>query len=194
MKSITLALCLVGCGSTANNYYGHQFQSHEPSDAGIQVLANETAPIQNAIDAQSLSCAAVSGSWYVRFSPVVSPIVPASICGQYELPTQYISTVEDTLPFMNTEATLSSVSGSTCIYQSDQRTVWARFRPWSYDSGFEQFVWDGQIKFQRITGGLTVAVVNGRPLVEQFFHAEVGLTNITIGECAIQVVFTKDEQ
>lgn len=126
MKSICIALAMVGCGSAANSYNGHLEPPNELPPA-IQVEAP---------DANLTPC--VQGTWLLRFVPGECPLCS---CQGVSIPSSTLVQIGNTIPVLNCEAQLAN---ERCAYQADPKC--------QLMNGDQALLWNGQIVFQRFSG------------------------------------------
>lgn len=190
MKRIVLVLCLVGCGSTANNYNGHSVPAAE-EDAGVLIVDAGIVNAPEANDAQLTPC--VSGTWMVRFVPLICPLCQgADLCQGHAIPPFQSVNVSNELQLLNCQLTLSSITNPhRCAYENITCVPAYGFG----DHLVEEFAWNSTgIVFQKFTGEIPVAISNGQVLGEVFNGVEVGLGTMTSGLCEVNIVLTKEEQ
>lgn len=169
-------LCGCACGSPVN---GEGPPPSPQPEASIDASAEEASlPTDSSVpnrEAQALtSCAA--GNWYVRIIPDTCQF--CVYCQIYQTPPSYSVQVGDDLRLLNCSAALTSVkSTSQCTYRNMDKCT----PTFTFEGGSELFSWDGTITFQRYTGALPIAIVNGNILWEFFFDEEIGLSGLALG-------------
>lgn len=202
IKRCLLTLCLASCGSTA---VSSTFDASYDSTVEASVQDNVVPDLGSIPDVSpSPLVPCVTGNWFIRFVPWSCPL--CVFCHLYHIPLFYTTKVSDTLQIMNCQMTLVSVENThRCTYQSTSTCV----PTLTFDDGQaqEEFNWNGNygnpslndVVFQKFTGELTVAVVNGQVLGEYFVDQEIGFGGLMIGldagfPCGVMILLTKEDQ
>lgn len=159
----------------------------------VMETGRDTNPIDVADDTVLIPC--VSGNWLVRIIPGTCPF--CVFCQLYKTPPFYTAQVTATLSVLNCTAALTGVQGrNKCTYQNMDKCT----PTFTYDdANTESFMWDGTVVFQRFTGVIPVAVVNGQVLSEWFNDVEIGLSGLAYGQdagmpCPYRILLTKESE
>jgi hypothetical protein len=163
------ALCLLGCGASANNYDGQPLPNELPTaivsaqDAGVDQVEAPTSCIQ--------------GTWWLHFVPSDCPLCS---CQPSDIPTSSIIQIASVIPVLNCETELASITNDhRCTYQASNKC--------QLMNGDVSLEWNGQIVFQRYSGLI------GR---EIFYETEVGIGFVLPGgsHCPLIALLTKVEE